>query len=99
MFVKLICDLFHRALGLYNIIHDWFVAFWSRLCKTIASLVVWGNSLSVISGKKKTIRADSSRKGDPKTTMGSPDQMSPRLEMNGIISPKMRDTVDVTPVA
>ena len=82
-------------------IYDWefVVAFRSRSCKAYASLVVWGSSLSVISGKKKMIRSVRSRKGEPKTTIGSPDQMSPRLDINGIMRPNMRAMVDVTPVA
>ena len=71
----------------------------SLSCKANESLVVWGNSLSVVSGKKKIIRSVKSRKGDPRITIGSPDQMSPRLDMNGIMRPKKRAMVEVTPVA
>ena len=71
----------------------------SLSCKAKASLVVWGNSLSVISGRKKTIRRVKSRKGDPRITIGSPDQMSPRSDMNGMTRPKMRAMVEVTPMA
>ena len=69
------------------------------MCNANASIVVCGSSLSVISGKKNMIRSVKNRKGDPKTTMGSPDQMSPRLEINGTTRPNMRAMVEVIPVA
>ena len=74
-------------------------SFLSLSCKANASLVVWGNSLSVISGKRKIIRSVRSRKGDPRITIGSPDQILPRSDMNGMTRPKMRAMVEVTPVA
>ena len=71
----------------------------SRLCSAMASSVVWGNSLSVISGRVSQISTESTRKGAPSTIIGSGGHSVPRLDMNGTTMLQARANVELNPVA
>ena len=61
--------------------------------------VISASSLSVISGRVSQMRRESSRKGDPRTIMGSGGHSAPRLEMKGTTMPHARATVELRPEA